>query len=324
MQEGVLQKIQDAKKEGWKALELDFLNLKRLPSEIGTLTELRELDLEGNELTSLPEEISQMTSLEKLRLSNNPIKELPQEMGRMESLKHLYLDNTKLETLPESFANLLNIEYLTLNSSQIRTLSDSLWEWVDSVKRFALDWEEIESIQFYYTYDSIDEEDEDNDYEGEETEEEPIFRPRPYLTRIIERFGEVADMFFSVKLKWELGVFLQERGVNVLILQDWDQIKICVDRILDEDGIEVLHTVRANLELVHEDMGIDDVGRYFIMSLIEDEWGNGLNINYDTLLRLHHWGDTEYESLSAESKLSVEELMEFIHGEQGRRRLRFN
>ena len=58
-----------------------------VPAEIGRLSALRELDLDGNELTSVPAEIGQLTSLEKLYLGDNQLTSLPAEIGQLTSLE---------------------------------------------------------------------------------------------------------------------------------------------------------------------------------------------------------------------------------------------
>jgi Leucine-rich repeat (LRR) protein len=61
-------------------LNLSRSRLDSLPPEIGQLTGLEELDLNGAVLTSLPPEIGQLTSLWSLQLSGNPLRNLPPEI----------------------------------------------------------------------------------------------------------------------------------------------------------------------------------------------------------------------------------------------------
>ena len=48
-----------------------------MPAEIGQLTALRKLNLNGNQLTSVPAEIGQLTSLTQLYLNDNKLTSLP-------------------------------------------------------------------------------------------------------------------------------------------------------------------------------------------------------------------------------------------------------
>jgi leucine-rich repeat protein SHOC2 len=52
-----------------------------LPAEIGQLTSLETLRLEGNQLTVLPPEIGQLTSLRRLALGGNRLTTLPRELA---------------------------------------------------------------------------------------------------------------------------------------------------------------------------------------------------------------------------------------------------
>ena len=51
--------------------------IEAVPAEIGQLTSLERLDLEGNQLTSVPAEIGQLTSLKVLHLSGNMLTRVP-------------------------------------------------------------------------------------------------------------------------------------------------------------------------------------------------------------------------------------------------------
>jgi internalin A len=77
-------------------LDLDGNLLARFPSELCQLTNLRELDLSGNRLTELPAELGQLTSLEKLNLRGNRLAELPTELGQLTDLQELDLGGNPL------------------------------------------------------------------------------------------------------------------------------------------------------------------------------------------------------------------------------------
>jgi Leucine-rich repeat (LRR) protein len=63
------------------ALSARYCALTALPSSIGQLTNLRELDLTGNHLTALPETIVQLTNLETLHVYGNHLAGLPESLG---------------------------------------------------------------------------------------------------------------------------------------------------------------------------------------------------------------------------------------------------
>jgi Leucine-rich repeat (LRR) protein len=58
-----------------------------IPSEIGTLSRLTHLGLEGNRLQGFPPTLGQLTNLERLLLSGNPLNAtIPTEIGKMVQL----------------------------------------------------------------------------------------------------------------------------------------------------------------------------------------------------------------------------------------------
>ena len=77
-----------------------------VPAEIGRLSALRELDLDGNELTSVPAEIGQLTSLQRFDLSNNQLTSVPAGIGQLTSPVRLNLVGNQLTTLPAAIREL--------------------------------------------------------------------------------------------------------------------------------------------------------------------------------------------------------------------------
>lgn len=99
-------------------LSREEICLKRLPDCIGSLANLRVLDLSSNDLRGLPESIGNLKNLEELYLSKNyRFSELPESIGNLESLKILELEGTDLETLPNSMENLTNLRDLSLSQA---------------------------------------------------------------------------------------------------------------------------------------------------------------------------------------------------------------
>jgi hypothetical protein len=70
--------------------------IRGVPPEIGTLWDLRVLQLAGNRLTALPESIGDLASLEILDLRANYLSSLPASIGRLSNLKLLYLSGNPL------------------------------------------------------------------------------------------------------------------------------------------------------------------------------------------------------------------------------------
>ena len=99
--------------------------IKKLPSELGELRELRWLRLWNIELNKLPQEIGNLSKLEKLELFANNLKELPEEITKLKSLKKIGIDSnsdldfydafTKLSTLPNlSYLNIIKVDIYSL------------------------------------------------------------------------------------------------------------------------------------------------------------------------------------------------------------------
>jgi len=73
--------------------------LTSLPSEIGNLTSLTELDLSNNKLATVPPELGNLTSLEFLSLSSNELNSVPLELNNLseEVKQRLKLDGIQIE-----------------------------------------------------------------------------------------------------------------------------------------------------------------------------------------------------------------------------------
>lgn len=96
--------------------------LTRIPSSIGNLENLVELDLfDSFRMSGLPEEISGCRSLKRLRFGGSPgianksMIRLPDSLGKLVNLEELELDKCKrLKTLPSSLGGLTNLRRLSL------------------------------------------------------------------------------------------------------------------------------------------------------------------------------------------------------------------
>jgi internalin A len=114
--------IEEASQNKITTLDLSSKELKRLPSEIGQLTQLSELYLSGNKLVTLPSEIGQLTHLNELDLSSNQLTTLPSEIGQLTHLNELDLRSNQLTTLPPEIGQLTHLNELDLRSNQLTTL----------------------------------------------------------------------------------------------------------------------------------------------------------------------------------------------------------
>ena len=110
---------------GGKVTDLD-LRLNNLtgmiPTELGNLTNLENLNLTGNKLSgAIPTELGNLTNLEDLNLSFNQLSgALPASLGKLTNLKKLWLVNNQLSgAIPTELGNLTNLEVLILNNNQL-------------------------------------------------------------------------------------------------------------------------------------------------------------------------------------------------------------
>ena len=104
-------------------LDLEFNNLRgALPSEIGDLTSLEELRLNGNNLTgAIPSAIGNLTSLQGLSLSANSLSgAIPSEIGNLTNLRQLFLSSNSLSgAIPSEIENLTRLEDLWLDGNNL-------------------------------------------------------------------------------------------------------------------------------------------------------------------------------------------------------------
>ncbi|MEM9216810.1 MAG: COR domain-containing protein [Cyanobacteria bacterium P01_F01_bin.150] len=105
--------------------------LIKLPSEIGQLNRLRQLDLRANQLNELASEISQLKNLKQLDLSANQLYELPPEIGEISSLERLYLRYNQLNELHSSIGQLTNLQQLDLSANQLREIPSEIGQLTD-------------------------------------------------------------------------------------------------------------------------------------------------------------------------------------------------
>lgn len=111
-----------------KKLILSNNKLKSLPAEIGRLTSLEELYVDGNLLEgALPAEIRKMARLRILDASDNNLTGIPAEIGQLKQLEILDLSGNEIDTFPDELGNLkgnLKTIDLTQNSFKAETISE--------------------------------------------------------------------------------------------------------------------------------------------------------------------------------------------------------
>jgi len=108
-----------------KVLDLSFLNLNKIPPEIGCLENLEELSLAGNCLKELPEEIYNLKNLKVLSLGDvisggNKLTSLSKKIGKLTNLEVLKIVwNEDLKELPKEILNLPKLDLVFLSQHSI-------------------------------------------------------------------------------------------------------------------------------------------------------------------------------------------------------------
>lgn len=113
----------------WSAYtKKDRNQISHIPTEIGLLQNLQLLDLSSNALDALPTAIGHLKRLELLDVSKNELESLPNEIGDLKRLQRLDLSNNLLNELPESFCHLSNLQRLGLSNNHLTKLPDNFSE----------------------------------------------------------------------------------------------------------------------------------------------------------------------------------------------------
>lgn len=105
---------------------LDYSQLPSLPTEIGQLTNLKDLYLNENLLTTIPPEIGNLKKLEVLRLWGNQLTSLPPEIGQLSNLRYLDLSENHLFTLPKEIGSLIALESASFLDNNLDSLPASV------------------------------------------------------------------------------------------------------------------------------------------------------------------------------------------------------
>ena len=97
-----------------------------MPSNIGKLTDLRDLNLMKNGLIQLPPSLCDLTGLTRLELSSNKLRRLPDRFGSLQQLSGtLSIEMNRLEKLPDS-VGFLKVSILRLSNNCLEALPRSL------------------------------------------------------------------------------------------------------------------------------------------------------------------------------------------------------
>ena len=107
------------------ALEYIYLEgnyITALPPEIGSLASPRSLGIRWNKLGALPPKIGQLSNLEYLDLAGNGLHTLPPEVGRLSNLRGLDVWKNRLNVLPVWYGQLSNLRALDFSENYLRAV----------------------------------------------------------------------------------------------------------------------------------------------------------------------------------------------------------
>ena len=117
-----------------------------IPPELGNLTNLKHLTLGSNGLTDrIPAELGQFVKLEQLRLGNNALTgAIPPELGGLPSLERLELGWNELSgSIPPELGGLSNLERLDLRSNEVSGSIPPELAGLSNLVRLYLGWNEL-------------------------------------------------------------------------------------------------------------------------------------------------------------------------------------
>jgi len=107
--------------------DIDFLKgreLRRLPSSLWELRDLKRLDLSQNKLSSIPDAITKLSSLEWLNLSNNQLEQIPDCIYKLSNLQILLIAGNKIGFISDSIFKLRNLRIIDLSKNLLQNIPE--------------------------------------------------------------------------------------------------------------------------------------------------------------------------------------------------------
>ena len=125
-QRRALRDIAACREDGAASLSLtNPVGSKGLPSEVWTLTQLKDLSLCWNKLEDLSEEIGRLKHLESLCVESDQLKQLPNQIVSLSRLRHLEVIGGQITALPADFGSLSALRTTILQRTQLQELPAS-------------------------------------------------------------------------------------------------------------------------------------------------------------------------------------------------------
>ncbi len=108
-----------------REVEAQKTAISTLPNSVKNLTGLFKFDFTDSQLTEFPLALCELSQLVILRLNGNQLSVLPQEITKMERLSSLWLDNNQFTELPSFLEDLPNFDTLSINENQLSQFPES-------------------------------------------------------------------------------------------------------------------------------------------------------------------------------------------------------
>lgn len=109
-----------------KVLYLNYNELTEIPKAITALSQLKQLNLNRNQLTKIPEAIASLSRLQQLKLSSNQLTKIPEAIASLSQLKKLDLSGNQLTEIPEAIASLSQLQVLSLSKNQLTEIPEAI------------------------------------------------------------------------------------------------------------------------------------------------------------------------------------------------------
>ena len=104
----------------YKGIDLSYLKLDEIPTELYSVSDIRVLNIMGNNLHNLwDKDKSDFSFLRVLRADDNPFQFIPAEVFELPNLRELYLDNCGISIIDNNLQRLLNLRTISLQSNKL-------------------------------------------------------------------------------------------------------------------------------------------------------------------------------------------------------------
>ncbi|OUM67373.1 hypothetical protein PIROE2DRAFT_5236 [Piromyces sp. E2] len=136
-------------------------NITSIPSSIGDLEKLKELNLDDNKIKKLPSTIGSLEKLTCNTANNNLIESLPSSIGELISVQEIYLENNLIKTIPNTIENLDNLKYFKNKITKIPNAISNLKRIINlhldhnQIKKIPSSLGNAKSLQYLYLNDNI-------------------------------------------------------------------------------------------------------------------------------------------------------------------------